>query len=201
MNGSSAAAYEGDPYGYTTRFSRNDAASEISWKGPLGKRSLQFTCFEPHASAIRDQELESGDWVLVRNVQVKYSRNGVALEGYVREERDKSGTRVNITRIDLDQCSDTILAERLKSAMDRKREYEGTQKARRQSLLEATKAGQKRRAGMIEEGEEPKTSKKRRRARRSAQQTSNVVPERQEMLPNLNQQGTFQMVSQGKHSC
>ncbi|EAQ90747.1 hypothetical protein CHGG_02682 [Chaetomium globosum CBS 148.51] len=69
-----------DPYGYTTggaNIPRED------WIGPYGKKSLQVTCFEPHASYIRD-EVKAGQWVSLRNVQIKYGRDGQFLEGFMR---------------------------------------------------------------------------------------------------------------------
>ncbi|KAG6081851.1 hypothetical protein E4U33_006365 [Claviceps sp. LM78 group G4] len=151
-----------DPYGYTTTFGASTSRSE--WSGPLGKLSMQITCFEPHVSAIRDERIMQGTWVSLRNLQVKYGRNMANLEGFLREDRGAEGVRINISK------EESLDGERtrveVKNAIRRKQQYEKTKKTQIKELTEAAAAGAKRRAELCLDGEQP-ASKKTARERRS----------------------------------
>ncbi|KAH8664018.1 hypothetical protein BX600DRAFT_289006 [Xylariales sp. PMI_506] len=117
---------DGDPYGYT---SVNNAASR-SWSGPYGKRSMQVTCFEPHASYVRS-EVKAGDWIKLRNVQIKFGHNANNLEGFLREDRAAYGARVSVEVIDLGD--DENRSARLKDAVRRRYNYENLAKKQKKS--------------------------------------------------------------------
>ncbi|KAL7925335.1 hypothetical protein ACQKWADRAFT_330217 [Trichoderma austrokoningii] len=126
------------------------AGSGGEWKGPFGKRSMQVTCFDQHAAYIRDQGLSTGSWVMLRNLNIKYGRNGGNLEGFLRGEQNSSSTRINISQMDI---TDTESPDhRLKEAVRRKRDYEELNKAQKQELFNAAWAGKKRKSALAETG-------------------------------------------------
>ncbi|OIW29718.1 hypothetical protein CONLIGDRAFT_631796 [Coniochaeta ligniaria NRRL 30616] len=108
-----------DMYGYTSK--RRDSDTANKWVGPYGKKAMQVTCWEPHASIIRE-EVKAGDWVSLRNVQIKMGRDGNNLEGALREERNQPITaKVNVAVLETHD-KDTI-DPRLKDAIRRWRDY------------------------------------------------------------------------------
>lgn len=158
---------DNDPFGYTTKHSMA-AVSKTGWNGPFGKKSLQITCFEPHATAIRDGRISVGTWVSIRNLQVKIGHNASNLEGYLREDREAHGPKLGISPLDPRDDPENI-NPRLKDALRRKRDYERVKKDQLQDISEAAKAGQKRKAEVAVSSEPKKIpkSKARRKARRA----------------------------------
>lgn len=113
---------DGDPYGYLNR--RNKPVVDENtdkWEGPMGKMSMQITCWHPHASFIYDQ-VHMGDWVRLRNVQIAYGHSSVNIEGKLRGDRaypDKIYVQV------LDAGADReSIDSHLKEALRRKRDFE-----------------------------------------------------------------------------
>jgi protection of telomeres protein 1 len=117
----------GDPLGYTSRFRPVKPAVEPGQiLGPHGKRCMQVTCYEPHATRVRDLAT-AGSWVLLSNLQVKYGHNGNNLEGFLREDRHVSHSRVQVQILNpKDDLGD--IDPRLVNAIRRKRDYEKKQK-------------------------------------------------------------------------
>ncbi|OBS18390.1 hypothetical protein FPOA_10117 [Fusarium poae] len=153
---------DGDPWGYTDKFTT--AAKTTDWPGPYGKRSMQITCWEPHAGVIRDQNLGFGSWVHARNLQIKTGRNGNNLEGFLREDRNAFSSKVGLQEVDL-KVDPEHVNPHAKAALERKREYERLRKEQLKDIREASKAGEKRKKSM----ETTKESKKENsRARRKA---------------------------------
>ncbi|KAF5126012.1 hypothetical protein E5D57_010706 [Metarhizium anisopliae] len=142
MEGGSFEERDDRPNDYMSKYSGSSQKS--GWPGPFGKMSMQITCFEPHAGAIRDQHLSIGTWVSLRNLQIKLGHNATNLEGYLREERGVQGNKVNILKLD-HLASDTLSPE-LKNALRRKRAYEKKVQGALKDLNEATNAGLKRKA-------------------------------------------------------
>ncbi|KAG5971075.1 hypothetical protein E4U58_000299 [Claviceps cyperi] len=151
-----------DSYGSTTTFDASTSRSE--WSGPLGKLSMQITCYEPHASAIRDERITQGTWVFLRNLQVKYGHSMANLEGFLREDRGAQGVKINISKEESLDGGRTRVE--IKNALRRKQQYEKTKKTQIKELTEAAAAGTKRRAELCLDGEQP-ASKKTARERRS----------------------------------
>ncbi|KAG6096848.1 hypothetical protein E4U31_005294 [Claviceps sp. LM219 group G6] len=151
-----------DPYGYTSTFAASKSSSE--WSGPLGKLSLQITCYEPHASAIRNERIMQGTWVFLRNLQVKYGQSMANLEGFLREDRGAGRVKINISKEESLDGEHTRVE--VKNALRRKQQYEKTKKTQIKELTEAAAAGAKRRAELCLDGEQP-ASKKTARERRS----------------------------------
>ncbi|KAL1840211.1 hypothetical protein VTJ49DRAFT_694 [Mycothermus thermophilus] len=183
-------ARDGDPYGYGYTGEPADAP-KLNWVGPYGKMSLQVTCFEPHASYIQEN-VSAGNWVALRNVQIKYGRDGRFLEGFLRESFNYT-TRVNVNVLD---TSDLEHADpRLKDAIRRWRDYEKKKEKQLKQLKAAQAAGEKRRESLAA-GEKRKDSptpeperlnaKKRRKAARAAkrQQEEAAAVAAKEQQPN-----------------
>ncbi|KAI0848578.1 hypothetical protein F5Y00DRAFT_82890 [Daldinia vernicosa] len=149
---------DGDPYGYTTK-----NATPNNWPGPYGKRSLQVTCFGYHAELVC-KEVKAGDWVKLRNLQIKYGRNANNLEGYLREDRGafKPGVQVNV----LPTHDPDNIDQRLKDAIRRKKEYEKAKKKQMMSFAanESGKGNGGKRKG---ENQDEKNSKMRRMEQRA----------------------------------
>jgi protection-of-telomeres protein 1 len=155
-DGSDISNRDGDPFGYHPV--RNNASR--GWPGPFGKRSIQLTCFEPHASYIR-AEVKAGDWVKLRNVQIKYGHNNNNLEGFLREDR----VFASKLQVDLiDTSNPDSIDGRLKEAIRRKRDYEKTAKQQKQTY--AANEGAKRKADQMEDSKP--NSKQKRKAKRAA---------------------------------
>ncbi|RYC59325.1 hypothetical protein CHU98_g6897 [Xylaria longipes] len=145
---------DGDPYGYLDA----DIHAASKWAGPFGRRSMQVTCFEPHASHV-NAEVQLDQWIRIRNLRIKFGSNGLNLEGVLHEDRsDFSRRQVDILRWDGRECD-----PRLKEAIRRKRDYENLKKKQIKSLYaneSEESAATKRKA---ENGEVSKTSSKSRR--------------------------------------
>ncbi|KAH6636777.1 hypothetical protein F5144DRAFT_194891 [Chaetomium tenue] len=168
-----------DPYGYTTG-GANIPREE--WIGPYGKKSLQVTCYEPHASYIRD-EVKAGQWVSLRNVQIKYGRDGQFLEGFMRAGNETINVYVLDTR-----DPDTI-DPNLKEALRRCRDYHKKKKRQIKEVKSAQVAGLKRRASASSGQEAPPINGKDRRceARRAKKhQGAEETLDKQEPQLNLN---------------
>lgn len=69
----------GDPYGYISRRQRE-------WPGPFGRMTIQVTLFEPHASFAK-VNVNEGDFVCLRNMQVKMDNVNGLMEGVLRTDR------------------------------------------------------------------------------------------------------------------
>lgn len=154
---------DGDPYAYTAKYMPTESQSH--WQGPFGKRSMQITCFEPHATVIREIPISTGHWIILRNLQVKVGHNGANLEGFLREDREAQGVKIGIQKLDLREGRETI-DPRLLDALRRKKEYERNKKQQLKDITEAAKAGQKRKAG-IESDTESKPKKKNSKSRKN----------------------------------
>ncbi|KAL2148779.1 hypothetical protein VTH82DRAFT_1926 [Thermothelomyces myriococcoides] len=156
---------DGDPYGYTTGVA--DVRNKV-WVGPYGKMSLQITCFEPHATFIRE-EVKAGQWIGLRNVQIKYGRDGRFLEGFLREDRAAFSKGVNVDILDLSDA-DTI-DPNLKEAIRRCRDYHKKKKKQIDEIKAAEAAGMKRKASLVSKKEDlPPNAKERRKQRRAAKE-------------------------------
>ncbi|KAG5979393.1 hypothetical protein E4U55_005201 [Claviceps digitariae] len=157
-----------NPYGYTT--TSDTPAPKSEWSGPLGKLSMQITCYEPHASVIREEKLTQGAWVSLRNLQIKFGHSMANLEGFLREDRGSQGVKINIFQETTHDPQYTRFE--VKNALRRKLQYEKTRRTQIKELAEAAVAGAKRRAELCPEGEPaPKMTAKTRRSMKRAQKT------------------------------
>lgn len=166
---------DGDPFGY---ISVNTHATSRNWPGPFGKRAMQITCYEPHAISVLGQ-VKAGDWVKLRNVQIKYGKNGNNLEGFLREDTKSFGSRISVDV--LDTSRNALVDDRLKEAVRRKRDYERTMKQQKKNYT--GNEGGKRKADDVSHDTKV-TAKQRRQAQRAAKMQQDVEAEnrRQEVL-------------------
>lgn len=155
-----------DPSGYTNKFIP-DSSLDSEWQGPFGKKSIQLTLYEPHATYVRECPVKSTSWVSIKNLHIRYGHNEANLEGVLREDRGAHGVRVRINRLDPTLDPENI-NPRLKAALRRKRDYERSKKRQLKDITDAAKAGEKRKAAIASEIE-PKENSRSRRKRSRAQ--------------------------------
>lgn len=178
---------DGDPYGYTSKFKQRKEPAETDgkWRGPLGKRSIQLTCWEPHAGFIRDQ-VEIGTWVYLQKVQIGYGHNTANLEGFLRGEQEYSNFSDKIKVQILDPQADSEKIDpRLRDAIRRKRDYE---KERGHP-----KGGHKRQAEESLPKDNTRTRRKTNRAaaRQNAVEKVDAKESKEQLIPDLNDLSKF----------
>ena len=185
---------DGDPWGYLDKFTTS--AKTTDWPGPFGKRSMQITCWEPWATVIREENMRPLTWIDARNIQIKMSRNGANLEGYLREDRSALGTKFGIHEVDLTVDPESI-NHHVKAALQRKREYERLRKEQLKDIVEASKAGEKRKKGVETNGKSKKdNARSRRDAKRKKGASRHGQGDEQTeddtvLVADLNTQGIF----------
>ncbi|KAL3417691.1 Protection of telomeres protein 1 [Phlyctema vagabunda] len=158
-----AGGVDGDEYGYLTH--RPKATKE--WPGPFGKLVIQITLYDQHADYVREH-VKVDQWLMLRNLQVKYGKMGACLEGFLRGEREGDSGQIKVEIMEIAAEPDQN-DERWKDAVRRKREWwEKFAKQKKEILEEAAQSGTKRK------NDDEKTSKpngkKRRTERRAAAQ-------------------------------
>ncbi|OAA77552.1 telomere-binding alpha subunit central domain protein [Akanthomyces lecanii RCEF 1005] len=147
-------------------------AADSDWCGPYGKHSLQITCWEPHAAAIRANNISVGSWVFIKNLQIKYGRNSSNLEGFLRGDQEFH-SKINISVLEnLDDAD--AMDPRLLDTIRRRLNYEKEKKSQLKSIREAAKAGQKRRAA-LEDDSKPRKSNSKARRNEKRQAAKNVA--------------------------
>ncbi|KAK1779043.1 hypothetical protein QBC45DRAFT_412564 [Copromyces sp. CBS 386.78] len=167
----------------------SESSSQHPWVGPYGKRTIQISCYDSHADFIREAGVGAGTWLSLRNVQVKFGRNGAHLEGFLREERNASARKVNVEILDIAAPHPSITKEkvdpRLKDAVRRWRDYSQEKKTQIKAVKAAQEAGAKRKASIasddVFDGQPPDKklrAKERRKLRRAALEKK--VAEKQE---------------------
>jgi protection of telomeres protein 1 len=158
------------------------------WAGPFGRRSMQITCFEPHASYV-NSDVQLGQWIHIRNLRVKLGNNGINLEGVLHEDRDFHRRQVEILHY---EDRDNI-DPRLKEAIRRKLDYEKLKKNQMKSLKgneERGIHGLKRKAdGADEKG--PNSRSRRKEMRQAAARKVEEQEKQAEERLGLSGLGTF----------
>jgi protection of telomeres protein 1 len=161
---------EGDEYGYIQPKRR----TAKDWPGPYGKMTIQLTLYDEHAHFVRGK-VEEHAWVLLKNVQIKYGRNGGVLEGYMRGDENKMNVKIiaspdGTTGTPEDFENDVSTRDELekyKEAVKRKSEWTKKFTKQQRDILdqEAGRATKRK-----SDGEEPlkKNSKQRREEKRAA---------------------------------
>jgi protection of telomeres protein 1 len=148
-----------NPFGYLG----DSVPVAAQWAGPFGQRSMQVTCYEPHAAQI-SSEVQLGQWIRIRNLRIKFGNNGHNLEGVLHEDRDFNRRQFDILKCEQD-CD-----PRLKEAIRRKKVYEKLKKQQLKSFAQNENGydrGSKRKA---DESEVTRlNSKTRRNGRREAE--------------------------------
>ena len=159
--GGTTEARDGDEFGYIK--SRTKTAKD--WPGPYGKMTIQLTLFDGHADFIRDEKVQANQWLLLRNVQIKFGRMGGCLEGMLRGDRDAFEGKVYVQIMKhSDELEDNDV--RWKEAVRRKHDWWKKFEKQKQDMLdEAAAVGDKRKRG---DEVVKKNSKQRRKEQRAA---------------------------------
>ncbi|KAF5602791.1 protection of telomeres 1 [Fusarium pseudocircinatum] len=183
----SSIGRDGDPFGYTDKYTM--AANPSAWPGPFGKRCIQITCWEPHATALRDRDMGTLPWVLIKNLQIRLGHSGANLEGFLREDRDPHGPKIGIRMVNSNPDSENFDL-RAKEALQRKRQYERLKKGQAREIKEALRVGQKRKHGGESKTEQKKdNAKSRRNEKRSKTKTNKQgearEPTEQDVVPSV----------------
>ncbi|KAK8034419.1 hypothetical protein PG993_009414 [Apiospora rasikravindrae] len=182
---------DGDPYGYTSAFQN---PTMRAWPGPFGRHCLQLTCWEPHAGHLRSQ-VRAGKWIRMRNLQIKYGRNGGNLEGFLREDRAHP-SRLGFEVLELSDFSEDA-DPRVKEAIKRKLEYNKKFKQQKAALTgskDLKAIGAKRKG----KGEPAMLNSKQRRKLQRAQNEQKVEKQQAQKaeLLGLNKQVTCESEDQ-----
>lgn len=133
---------DGDKYGYIP----SKPKSAKDWPGPFGKMTIQITMFDGHADFIRDQ-IKVNQWLLLKNVQLKYGRMGGCLEGVLRGDRGAFEGKVQIQIMEpSEEPEDNNV--RWKEAVRRKHEWWKKFEKQKQDILNEAGLGDKRKRGV-----------------------------------------------------
>ncbi|RDA82639.1 hypothetical protein CP532_0927 [Ophiocordyceps camponoti-leonardi (nom. inval.)] len=178
---------------WVSDYTENDLFYNIAFSGegsdesrPYGKQSMQITCFEPHASFVRDEQLAVGSWIYVRNLHIRLGRNGSNLEGNLHGD-EKNLAKVNIEPVVVNQDSASNNPQ-LKAALRRKLYYKKDKKTQRREINEAADAGRKRKAQTEQSTVQKTNSKQRRKIGREKKLKEVEQEDVLDALPDLNKQ-------------
>lgn len=178
----SICGQEGDPYGYI-------APSSNKWPGPWGKMTIAITLWDEHARHA-NENVKVGNFVVLRNVQIKMDKARSYLEGNLRGDRLNPG-KVNVNLVKPSEDPDN---EELKALLSRKRTYE--RKTREENKMFQRHAPQKDKRDKesqtaLEEEQKNKKTKARNRkkikAKTGAEQSDGkaiVAPNREALKSN-----------------
>lgn len=137
--------------------------ADKTWPGPYGKLTIQLTLFDAHAQFVREY-VKADQWILLKNVHMKFGRNRESLEGFLRGDPNQYDGTVRVEVMEQKEEKDENDA-RWKDAVRRKHEYEKKLKKQRQDLLDiAASVGEKRKR---DNEPERMNAKKRRQERRA----------------------------------
>ena len=106
------AEFEGDRFRYIEN-------THKPWPGPWGKKTLLAILWQPHRDFALNN-VEAGSFVLLKNLQITFDRNGTKLEGHLRTDRFYE-SRVNVS---VHKPRDAEGDERFTALLQRKRAYE-----------------------------------------------------------------------------
>lgn len=159
-----SAIRERDEYGNYK--SKPNAAKD--WQGPYGKMTIQLTLYDAHAERVREN-IKVDQWIFLKNVQMKFGKEGNCLEGFLRGDPNQYENAVRVEVMQQKEEKDEN-DTRWKDAVRRKHEWWRRFKKQRETLRQAL---QDEVAGTGEKHKldtEPKknNSKKRRQERRAA---------------------------------
>ncbi|KIW87543.1 uncharacterized protein Z519_11867 [Cladophialophora bantiana CBS 173.52] len=146
---------DGDPFGYI----EDKTSSE--WPGPWGKMTILVTCWGRQAS-VATRIANVGNFVYLRNVQIKMDRNGSKLEGNCRDDRSYPEKDL----IEVANSGD----EKRKEVLYRKRAYEQKIEAEGISFLRVPNQAKKRRQRdepTEQQNDEPKSKRTKARNRKN----------------------------------
>lgn len=145
---------EGDRYGYMSNM-------QEQWPGPWGKMTITVALWDNHAR-FAQREVNKGDFVFLRNVQIAMDRDGQRMEGNIRGDKNYP-EKVNISK---KKPRDAENDPRMKDLLMRKREYEAKAKRENKQFIRDASNMLKKRTAFEAEGLEAGTGKKARKERK-----------------------------------
>jgi protection-of-telomeres protein 1 len=126
-----------------------------------------LTLYDGHANFVRENSKNIvNEWVMLRNVQIKFGKMGGCLEGFLRGDATQFEGKI---QVEIVKTKDDLAVDpRYKDAVRRKLQWWNKFEKQKQELLdEASGAGTKRKRDG-EESELPKNSKQKRKEKRAA---------------------------------
>lgn len=139
----------------------SDTLENRDWPGPWGKMTLSVTLWSPH-SYFANANVKLGDFVHLRNVHVKFSRDA-KMEGVLHTDRWYPD-RTDVTILKNYENDDQV-----KDVLRRKRDYWNKYKSTLPSGYETLSKGEKRKADDIDDKPLTKQQKKQRTKAREQQ--------------------------------
>lgn len=137
---------DGDEFGYIPRNSSNK-----KWPGPFGRSTLTVTLWPSH-SYFAQANVKEQDFVFLRNVRIRYSKDAKVEGSMHTDQRDAARVDVSILKTHQDD-------DRVKNVLRRKQEYLRKFKDQSQNFVNEVR-GEKRKTG---DKEESKSGAKKRR--------------------------------------
>ena len=140
----------GDEYGYIKE-------GPSTWPGPWGQMTMTISCHDGQCH-LANVKVKPGDFVLLRNIQVKMDKNGWKLEGHCRDDpKYPDKEMIHVVKTSDDRKIEVI---RRKKAYEEKMKADGIKFYR-----DPNQAPKKRQRGEATEGEgdEPKAKKSKNR--------------------------------------
>jgi protection of telomeres protein 1 len=180
-----SSARDGDEYGYM----KSQKKASNDWPGPYGKLSLQITVYDSHATFVREK-VKNGDWVILRNVQVKMGNLGGCIEGFLRGDRYSFDSKVQVQIIRRAEDAERNDV-RWKDGLRRKLEWWDKFKKQKQRFLEEAQDSQGRRKLDDAEGSKPNSKKRRKEMRAAGEQKAAEIEKRTIERLDLNSNGTY----------
>lgn len=167
INGAVVGEDADDPYGYLQgrKLKPQKTNDGKDWAGPNGKMSLQLTAFDEQGEYF-EAHVEPKQWVKLRNVQIKASRDDRgSIEGVLRND-SRDLNRIQVQVLQIPQSPEDVDPQ-WKNAIRRMKEYERQHKHEKKYVDDSTKADGKRKADE-ESHIKPPNAKKRREEKRKA---------------------------------
>lgn len=141
---------DGDEYGYT------GTKSLAQWPGPWGQMTMDVAMWDSNAEFVQNS-VKVGNYVFLRNVQIKHDSNGSRLEGALRTNKQQP-TKVALSII---QPTKAESDELLKDLLKRRRDYEVKASKKGRILLKDGKRKEQRpEQDSVENKPQPKNSKR-----------------------------------------
>lgn len=166
INGDVDSEEADDPYGYLAgkKIKPQKTNDGKEWAGPSGKMSIQITAWDQQGDYC-EEYVNSQDWVMMRNVQIKISQKTGCLEGVLRNDQ-KYPQKIQTQVLQMPQSAEDV-DPRWKNAIRRMREYEKLHK-HEQKYGPAAAAAEARNKRKAEIEVKPPNAKKRREEKRKA---------------------------------
>lgn len=151
-----------------------------AWPGPYGKMTIQLTLYDAHADFVRDN-VKDGQWVLLRNVHIKFGTMGNCLEGFLRGDPNQYENTIRVEvmkqKEDKDE-NDTRWKDAIRRKLDCSKKFS---KQKQEFLEQAASLGEKRKR----DGEPTTLNSKKRRQERRAAAERKVVSEEARIAEKL----------------